>query len=191
MSRRKQLIIIAVAALMVSVSLLGGVELSTVEASGTSLKNLTANASHGAKSEQKNPFSISVGNASPSDVQTNRVGVSAASSAPSKPVTAATTPTTLTITTSNANPAVSQSFTLKGTLKAGSTPLSGKKITLLRKDPTGVWTYLGTNTTATDGSYRFTRSESSTGTYHYQVNSQSDALYATSLTGCDVVLRAA
>jgi predicted secreted protein len=102
-------------------------------------------------------------------------------------------PTALSVTTSNANPAVNQNFTLSGYLKDNATgaTLSGKQITLLSEDPTGAWTNLGTTTTATDGSYTFTRSEASTGPYLYQVNSQSDTLYATSYAACNVLIGAA
>jgi 5-hydroxyisourate hydrolase-like protein (transthyretin family) len=101
-------------------------------------------------------------------------------------------PTVLSVTTSNVNPTVNQSFTLSGYLKDNATgaPLSGKQIFLLR-NAGGVWTNLGTATTATDGSYRFTISEALQGTYRYQVNSQSDTLYATSYAGCSVVVGAA
>ncbi|MGZ4865235.1 MAG: hypothetical protein ACXV39_11490, partial [Halobacteriota archaeon] len=46
------------------------------------------------------------------------------------PVVKALQPTTTTITTSKTNPTLNQPFTLSGTLKAGSTPLSGKSILL-------------------------------------------------------------
>ena len=99
-------------------------------------------------------------------------------------------PTVLSATTSNANPAVNQSFILSGYLKDNTTgtPLSGKQITLLRKDPTGAWTSLGTTATTTNGSYSFTRSEASTGLYTYQVNSQADTIYATSYASCKVLI---
>ncbi|MGB9211893.1 MAG: Ig-like domain repeat protein, partial [Halobacteriota archaeon] len=83
-----------------------------------------------------------------------------------------------------------QSFILSGYLKDNTTgtPLSGKQITLLRKDPTGAWTSLGTTATTTNGSYSFTRSEASTGLYTYQVNSQADTIYATSYASCKVLI---
>jgi hypothetical protein len=84
------------------------------------------------------------------------------------------TPSTLTITTSNANPAVNQSFTLSGTLKAGSTSLFGKKITLGRTDPSGHWSVANTTTTNTNGAYTFTRSESAPGNYNYQASFAGD-----------------
>jgi len=84
------------------------------------------------------------------------------------PAVEALTPSTLTITTSNANPAVNQPFTLSGTLKAGTTPLSGSSITLSRKDPSGTWSTVGTTTTDANGAYTFTRSESTQGIYSYQ-----------------------
>ncbi|MGB8372560.1 MAG: hypothetical protein WCE82_06530, partial [Halobacteriota archaeon] len=97
-------------------------------------------------------------------------------------------PTTLTATTSNANPAVNQSFTVSGTLTANGTSLSGKQITLLRKDPTGAWSNLGTTTTTANGYYSFTRSEASPGLYLYQTNSQPDTTYATSYASCQVLV---
>jgi len=111
---------------------------------------------------------------------------------PAPTPSATLTPTVLSVATSNANPTVNQSFTLSGYLKDNATgaPLSGKQIFLLR-NAGGVWTNLGTATTATDGSYRFTISEALQGTYRYQVNSQSDTLYATSYAGCSVVVGAA
>src|ERR1019366_5215779 len=78
------------------------------------------------------------------------------------------TPTTLTITTSNATPALNQHFTLSGTLKAGTTPLPGKRITLGRTDPSGTYTTANTTTTDTNGAYTFTRTESAQGYYFYQ-----------------------
>jgi hypothetical protein len=77
------------------------------------------------------------------------------------------TPTTLTITTSNTTPAVSQSFTLSGTLKAGTTPIPGKSIVLRRGDPSGIWTTANTTTTDANGAYTFTQSESTQGNYYF------------------------
>jgi hypothetical protein len=89
-------------------------------------------------------------------------------------------PTTVTITASTTTPAVNQSFTLSGTLKAGSTPLSGKSITLARKDPSGNWIdSVDTTTTTANGSYTFTRSESAQGTYLYEVIFYGDTYAAT------------
>ena len=78
------------------------------------------------------------------------------------------TPTAITLTTSNATLALNQPFTLSGTLKANNTPLSGKSITLGRTDPSGHWSAANTTTTATNGTYTFTRSESARGVYTYQ-----------------------
>ncbi|MFZ1020464.1 MAG: Ig-like domain-containing protein, partial [Halobacteriota archaeon] len=97
--------------------------------------------------------------------------------------------TSVTLTTSNINPAVNQGFTLSGYFKVNATsaPLSGKQITLLR-DAGGTWTNLGTATTTTNGSYSFTHSEASTGSFIYQVNSQADPLYNTSYASCSVLV---
>jgi C1A family cysteine protease len=91
-------------------------------------------------------------------------------------------PTTTTLTTNNANPAVNQQFTLNGTLKAGTTPLSGKTLTLWRYDPAGTWTAFPTTTTDANGAYTFTRSESSPGSYYYQVIFSGDTAYSKSWT---------
>jgi hypothetical protein len=72
---------------------------------------------------------------------------------------------TLTISPSTTTPAANQPFTLSGTLKAGTTPLSGKTITLFRADPSGTWSTFST-TTAANGAYTFTRSEPQ-GRYYY------------------------
>jgi 5-hydroxyisourate hydrolase-like protein (transthyretin family) len=88
--------------------------------------------------------------------------------------------TALTLTTSNSNPAANQSFTLSGTLKAGSTPLSGKTIFLIRQDrTTGLYTTLDTTTTTAAGTYTFTRSDPQ-GSYLYQVTFYGDTTYARS-----------
>ena len=88
-------------------------------------------------------------------------------------------PTTITVTASTTTPAVNQPFTLSGTLTAGTTPLSGKTITLLRADPSGTWGAAGTATTAANGAYAFTRSESSQGVYNYYVYFAGDGTHST------------
>ena len=97
------------------------------------------------------------------------------------------TPTTITITiiTDDPNPAVNQSFTLSGTLSiltVGTAPLSGETITLDRVDPSGTWTQVNTTTT-TNGTYSFTRSESSQGTYSYYAVFAGDTAYGPSNAG--------
>jgi hypothetical protein len=170
MSAKKQLTIIAVAALLVSVSFFYSVEPSMGMASGASLTTVPANASHAGTNDQRNLSTVSAGNASPSSIQATRLGASAASSTPTKVVTATTTltPTTITLTTNTTTPALNQPFTLSGTLTASTTPLSGKPITLTRVDPSGNSSVVNTTTTATNGTYTFTRSESAQGTYYYQ-----------------------
>jgi hypothetical protein len=93
------------------------------------------------------------------------------------------TPTTLTLTTSNTNPAVNQSFTLSGTLTANGAPLAGRQIILLSDDPSGTWANLGTTTTLANGSYSFTISEASPGHYGYQTDFPGDTAYAISYAG--------
>ncbi|MGZ4893638.1 MAG: Ig-like domain-containing protein [Halobacteriota archaeon] len=96
------------------------------------------------------------------------------------PVVKALQPTTTTITTSKTNPTLNQPFTLSGTLKAGSTPLSGKSILLGRTDPSGQWSSGGTTTTDANGAYTFTQSESGQGKYWYQAVFSGDTTYAAS-----------
>jgi len=169
MYAKKQLTIIAVAALLVSVSLFYGVAPSMGMASGAPLTTVPANASHAGTNDQKNLSTVSAGNASPSSVRATQVGASVASSAPTKVVTATTTltPTTLTITANTTTPATNQPFTLSGTLTANGTPLPGKTINLGRTDPSGHLSVTNT-TTATNGTYTFTRSESAQGVYYYR-----------------------
>jgi len=147
----------------------------------TTVTNVQANVSHAGTNDQKNLSTVSVGNASPSGVQaSDQLGVNAASSAPTKVVTAITspttkvvtatiplTPTTITITTNNTTPTLNQPFTLNGTLTANGTPLPGKSITLGRTDPSGTYTTVNTTTTGANGAYTFTRSESTQGRYSY------------------------
>jgi hypothetical protein len=95
------------------------------------------------------------------------------------PVVEALTATTLTIATNNTTPALNQQFTLSGTLKAGTTPLSGKPITLRRMDLSGQWSTISTTTTDTNGNYTFTRSESVQGTYSYYASFAGDTTYST------------
>src|SRR5450756_1829002 len=148
--------------------------------SDDSSKNVSANASPGT-SDQQDPLTVSVGNGSPSGVQATRLGVSAASSASTNAGAAtATTPTSITITTTNNNPAANHSFTLSGTLKAGTTSLSGKSITFQRVDSSHTWTVIVTTTTDTNGAYTFTRSESTSGPYTYFALFNGDTTYASS-----------
>jgi len=89
------------------------------------------------------------------------------------------TPTTMTVTASTTTHAVNQKFTLSGTLKAGSTPLSGKTVKLQIKYPDGHWDY-GLNTTTTDanGAYTFTISESIMGKYLFEPTFAGAGAYA-------------
>jgi protocatechuate 3,4-dioxygenase beta subunit len=98
------------------------------------------------------------------------------------------TPSTITITSNNTTPAVNQSFTLSGILTVGTAPLSGETITLDRVDPSGTWTQVNTTTTATNGTYSFTRSESSQGTYSYYAVFAGDTAYGPSNAGVASIL---
>jgi len=93
------------------------------------------------------------------------------------------TPTQLSLTTSNTNPAVNQQFTLSGTLTAGTTPLAGKSIIIIREDPTGTWSNVGTTQTGTNGTFSLTNSEPSTGPYTYQAYFNGDTTYGASNAG--------
>ncbi|MEI7827929.1 MAG: hypothetical protein WCI87_09095, partial [Euryarchaeota archaeon] len=85
---------------------------------------------------------------------------------------------TITLASSNTNPAAKQSFTFSGTLKAGSTPISGKKIILCRMDPSGKYSEPSSTTTNANGAYSFAFSEPVSGTYHYGAAFQGDTSYA-------------
>jgi len=179
MSSKKQLAIIAVAALMILATLPYGVAPSMGMSDGSS-KNVSANASHAGTNDQENPSTVLVGSTSPSSVQaSNQLGVSSDSSVPTNAVTSATTPTTITITTNNANPTANQPFTLSGILKAGTTPLSSKSIVIHRVDPSGQWTQVNTTTTDTNGAYTITRSDSQ-GKYNYYAVFAGDTTYGAS-----------
>jgi len=85
------------------------------------------------------------------------------------PSTNTTLTPSLSVTASTTTPVVNQSFTLSGTLKAGSTPLSGKTIRLQREDPSGNWVQaVNTTTTDANGAYTLTVSESAQGTYRFE-----------------------
>src|SRR5450759_4950382 len=222
-STKKQFIIIAVAALVVSVSFLYGIE-PTAAATTTTI-TLTTNNTHPATNQ---PFTLSGtlkagttplsgksitlyrqvlgvrtvvnttttdangaytftrSESAPGNYNYQTIFYGDATYAPSN--TAAVTftigtltPTTITLTTNNTHPATNQPFTLSGTLKAGTTPLSGKSITLYRQ-VLGVRTVVNTTTTDANGAYTFTRSESAPGSYNYQTIFYGDATYAPSNT---------
>ena len=107
-------------------------------------------------------------------------GCTSSSNTPTVTLTPTPTPKTtitLTITTSSAHPAANQSFTLSGTLKAGSTPLSGKKIILARTDQSDAYSEPYSTTTNANGAYTFTLSESESGNYRYTTHFTGDATY--------------
>jgi hypothetical protein len=53
-------------------------------------------------------------------------------------------------------------------------------------DPSGTWTQINTTTTATNGAYTFTRSESAQGVYTYYAIFAGDTAYAPSSAYCSV-----
>ena len=176
---KKQLAIIAVAALVVSVSLLYSVQPSMGVASGVSSKNVTANASHGVASDQKNPLPASVGNMSPSAIQTAALGVSAASSAPPNAVTAATTATTIILSASTTIPTVNQPVTFTATLTSGTAPLSSESVTIYHY-LNGVRYNDTTATTNANGQITLTQSFGSAGQRTYYATFTGDSSHHTS-----------
>ena len=158
--RRRKIAIVVAAAIMITVSLCGSIDLSVLAKSNSSVSSFTTS----------NPAS---GN--------ENVHTIAFADNSSQPV-----PTTLSRTTSNTTPAVNQTFTLSGTLTANGAPLSGRQIILLSDDSPGTWNNLGTATTTANGSYSFTRSEASPGAYAYQVSFNGGAQYAASSNGLTV-----
>jgi 5-hydroxyisourate hydrolase-like protein (transthyretin family) len=154
--RRLKIAIIVAAALVVTASLCGSIDLAMSNSSGNNVSHSTGDAASGSE-----------------------VVYAAASADNSSQLV----PTTLTLTTSDTNPAVNQTFTLSGTLTANGTPVSGSHITLMSQWPPGTWNTLGTVTTLADGSYSFNRSEASSGAYAYQVSFNGDTQYASSSNG--------
>jgi hypothetical protein len=90
--------------------------------------------------------------------------------------------TTITIAPSSNNPVANQPFTLSGTLKAGTTPLS-KSIVLYRVNTANQWTQVNTTTTDANGAYTFTRSDPPGLCYYYAVFN-GDATYVKSVASC-------
>jgi protocatechuate 3,4-dioxygenase beta subunit len=89
-------------------------------------------------------------------------------------------PTTLSLNFTNSNPAVSQSFTMSGYLKdTNGKPLSGKKISVDVRLPSGSWTSQGLGaTTDSNGHYSITTSEQAAGEYRFEVYFLGDGTYA-------------
>ena len=86
--------------------------------------------------------------------------------------------TTLTATASTATPAVNQTFTINGALKAGTTPIAGVTIQL-QKNVSGTWTNVAgkTNKTRSDGTYNIITREPTAATYQYRTTYAGDASY--------------
>jgi hypothetical protein len=76
-------------------------------------------------------------------------------------------PTTLTAAANVTNVTVNTPFTISGTLSTTSGGLAGQSIAL-QSNSTGNWTTVNTTTTASNGNYSFSVSESANGTYQYQ-----------------------
>jgi hypothetical protein len=182
MYAKKQLTIIAVAALLVSVSLFYGVEPSMGMASGASLTTAPANASHAGTNDQKNLSTVSARNASPSSIQaSDQLGASAASSAPTKVVTATTTLTltTLTATVSKTTAASNETFTVIGRLTTNGSGISYKAITLERSTDNVTFTPIATISPSPSSSYYgFSRNESAAGPYYYRTTYPGTSTYA-------------
>jgi hypothetical protein len=85
--------------------------------------------------------------------------------------------TTLTAA-STATPAVNQNFTINGTLKAGTAPITGATIQL-QKNISGTWTNVAgkTSKTQSDGAYNITTSEPTAATYQYRTTYAGTATY--------------
>jgi len=86
--------------------------------------------------------------------------------------------TQLTAASNNSTPAVSQPFTISGTLTNGTTPLAGATIQL-QKNVSGTWTDVAgkTNTTTALGTYNITTSEPTAATYQYRTTYAGNATY--------------
>jgi len=96
-------------------------------------------------------------------------------------------PTNLSLNASVTNPAVSQSFTLSGTLKdANGTPLAGKEI-LLSQSP-GDGGYVAQRYTDQNGAYSFVLNQSATGNYVYTAIFLGDQTDAHSLASISVTV---
>jgi hypothetical protein len=88
-------------------------------------------------------------------------------------------PTALSLTVTNSNPAVNQSFTMSGYLTdTNGTPLSGRQITVDVRLPTGDWTPGPGATTDSNGHYSITTSEQAAGEYRFEVYFLGDGIYA-------------
>jgi 5-hydroxyisourate hydrolase-like protein (transthyretin family) len=94
--------------------------------------------------------------------------------------------TTLSVSVSNPNPAVGQTFTFSGYLKANGTALSGEEISAQECYPTGntsAWRPIGSATTDANGYFSITRSEQTSGEYWYEFWFVGNGTYATCSNG--------
>jgi len=88
-------------------------------------------------------------------------------------------PTALSLTITNSNPVVNQSFTMSGYLTdTNGTPLSGRQITVDVRLPTGDWHSGPGATTDSNGHYSITTSEQAAGEYRFEVYFLGDGTYA-------------
>jgi hypothetical protein len=83
--------------------------------------------------------------------------------------------TTLTLTVSPGNPAVSTNFTLSGTLKAGGVGVLGQTVTIYKNSPRGK-TKIASATTDKNGAYSFTRKETTAGWVSYLASYAGDTV---------------
>jgi hypothetical protein len=77
-------------------------------------------------------------------------------------------PTVLSVSTSNANPTVNQSFTVSGTITADGIELGNRSVTFQRSLDNKAFTAVTTGPTNATCWYSFGRRETSAGTYYYR-----------------------
>jgi hypothetical protein len=88
-------------------------------------------------------------------------------------------PTALSLTITNSNPAVNQSFTMSGYLTdTNGTPVSGRQVSVTIRLPTGSWIFGPTATTDSNGHYSMTTSEQAAGEYRFELFFLGDGIYA-------------
>ena len=83
----------------------------------------------------------------------------------------------LTATASPTTVKLSQSFTISGTLSAGTTRIAGAKITLQNSTDDATWNNVTTTATDATGNYQFSNTESATNIYYYRTAYDGNATY--------------